>query len=100
MRRPLRAACFEALVERKRQQLGSREQLLRSLSYRNVLARGFALVRAGDRPVHAAAEVATGAALDIEFHDGRVTAVSTSGGSVRKAPRKPPGPSGTQGSLF
>ena len=89
-----------ALVERNRRQLGALDQLLRSLSYRNVLARGFALVRAGDRPVHAADEVASGAALDIEFHDGRVSAVSTSGGPVRKPPRKPPGPSGTQGSLF
>ncbi|SDB34594.1 exodeoxyribonuclease VII large subunit [Bauldia litoralis] len=92
--------CLVALVDRNRRQLGALDQLLRSLSYRNVLARGFALVRAGDRPIHAAGEVASGAALDIEFHDGHVSAVATSGGPARKPPRKPPGPSGTQGSLF
>jgi len=92
--------CFGAVIERKARELRSADQLLRSLSYRNVLARGFALVRAGERPVHAAAEVATGAALDIEFHDGHVSAVSTSGAAARKPARKPEPTSGSQGSLF
>ena len=55
------------------------DQLLASLSYRSVLARGFALVRdADDRPVRLAAEVVEGAALDIEFADGRRRAIATS----------------------
>jgi exodeoxyribonuclease VII large subunit len=48
-------------------------QLLAALSYRGVLARGFALVRdAQGHAVHAAASVGPGAPLSIEFADGRV----------------------------
>jgi exodeoxyribonuclease VII large subunit len=52
-------------------------QLLAALSYRGVLARGFALVRddAG-HPVHAAAQVEPGARVSIEFADGRVGATA------------------------
>jgi len=91
---------FDSVVDRKARELRSADQLLRSLSYRNVLARGFALVRAGERPVHAAAEVATGATLDIEFHDGHVAAVSTSGAAAPKPAKKLEPSSGSQGSLF
>jgi exodeoxyribonuclease VII large subunit len=52
-------------------------QLLNALSYRGVLARGFALVRdAAGRPLHAAAEVGAGARMSIEFADGRVDAIA------------------------
>ncbi|MCB1497163.1 MAG: exodeoxyribonuclease VII large subunit, partial [Bauldia sp.] len=88
------------LIAQKRDRVAALDQLLRSLSYRSVLARGYALVRAGDRPVHSAAEVGAGATLDIEFHDGRVSAETTSGTPARKPSRKPPVPPGTQGSLF
>jgi exodeoxyribonuclease VII large subunit len=91
---------FRVVIDRKARELRSADQLLRSLSYRNVLARGFALVRTGERPVHAAAEVASGAALDIEFHDGHIAAVSTSGAAIRKPAKKPEPTSGSQGSLF
>ena len=52
-------------------------QLLTALSYRSVLARGFALVRndAG-HPLHAAADVLAGARLELEFSDGRVAATA------------------------
>jgi len=52
-------------------------QLLAALSYRSVLARGFALVRddAG-HPLHAAASVEPGARVSIEFADGRVGATA------------------------
>jgi exodeoxyribonuclease VII large subunit len=51
--------------------------LLSALSYRGVLARGFALVRddAG-HPLHAAASVGPGARMSIEFADGRVGAIA------------------------
>jgi exodeoxyribonuclease VII large subunit len=54
-------------------------QLLNALSYRGVLARGFALVRddAG-HPLHAAANVGPGARMSIEFADGRVGAIADS----------------------
>ena len=48
-------------------------QLLNALSYRGVLARGYALVRdEAGHPMHAAADVASGARMSIEFADGRV----------------------------
>ena len=77
---------FGAVIAGKGQELASLDQLLRTLSYRNVLARGFALVRSGDKPVHGA-QVTTGSLLDIEFHDGHVSAVATSG-AVRHRKRR------------
>lgn len=89
---------LQVSTENQRQRLGSLDTLLRTLSYRNVLARGFALVRTDDQPIHAASRVSSGASLDIEFHDGHVTAVATSGKAARKTAKKKPGE--TQGSLF
>jgi exodeoxyribonuclease VII large subunit len=52
-------------------------QLLTALSYRSVLARGFALVRNEEgHAVHAAASVGPNAPLTIEFADGRVGATA------------------------
>jgi exodeoxyribonuclease VII large subunit len=87
-------------------------QLLTALSYRSVLARGFALVRndAG-HPLHAAADVTAGARLELEFSDGRVAATAGTDQPVlappqtAAAPRRPRTPKRTvksadQGSLF
>jgi exodeoxyribonuclease VII large subunit len=53
------------------------DQLLHTLGYRQVLARGFALVRDPDgRPLRRAAEIITGTALDIEFADGHRSAIA------------------------
>jgi exodeoxyribonuclease VII large subunit len=52
-------------------------QLLTALSYRSVLARGFALVRDEQGlAVHAAASIGPGARLAIEFADGHVAATT------------------------
>ena len=52
-------------------------KLLAALSYRSVLARGFALVRdEAGQALHAAAGVEPGARLSIEFADGRVGATA------------------------
>ncbi len=86
------------------------ERLLAAFSYREVLKRGFALVRDGEgRPLHAAAGVVSGMRLDIEFADGRVAAVADGEATAAKpaaTPRPKPrsrgggeGPGG-QGSLF
>ena len=62
-------------------------QLLAAFSYRGVLARGFALVRdAAGRPLHTAAAVTAGMAIEVEFSDGRVGA-RAEGGAV--SPGKP-----------
>ncbi len=83
------------LLERRRQRLETQAKLMASLSYRSVLQRGFALVRAeGGRPVRAAAAIRPGQALAIEFADGEV-GVHADG----REPRSRAKPAG-QGSLF
>jgi exodeoxyribonuclease VII large subunit len=64
-------------------------QLLGALSYRSVLARGFALVR--DEQGHAlraAASIDPGARLNLEFSDGRVAATADMDGPVATGPAK------------
>ena len=97
-------------------------RLLESLSYRGVLARGFAVVRDAERrPLAAAAAVTPGAAMTLEFHDGEVAARADDGAGApsaampavtpaatpaddrpqrpKKAKKKPP-PDDAQGSLL
>lgn len=65
-------------------------QLLGALSYRSVLARGFALVRDEQgHAVHAAAGIGPGARLDLEFADGRVAATADADRPAAKSPAKP-----------
>src|SRR5258708_3424626 len=65
-------------------------QLLSALSYRGVLARGFALVRdEHGHAVHAAASIGPNAPLSIEFADGRVAATADAD--------RPVAPSGSTG---
>ena len=81
-------------------------KLLGSFSYRNVLARGFALVRdAEGKPLRAAAEVTPGARLSIQFADGATAATADGGdGAPATAPARTRSgkqrTSGEQGSLF
>jgi len=98
------ARAFRTATDRRLQRLRSAAQLLEAYSYRGVLARGFALVRDGDgHPLRAAASVAAGMRLDIEFADGRVAA--TADGESRPPPAKLKpraggGGQGGQGNLF
>jgi exodeoxyribonuclease VII large subunit len=65
------------LVQRHQARIAHTGQLLAALSYRGVLARGFALVRDEQGvAVHAAAGVGPGARLNLEFSDGRVGATA------------------------
>ena len=64
-------------LTRARSELTAQERILQSLSYKNVLKRGYAVVRdEDDRPVSLAAALSTGAAISIEFADGRIAAVT------------------------
>jgi exodeoxyribonuclease VII large subunit len=91
-------AARRILDQRRRSVLGH-AKLLASLSYRSVLQRGFALVRdEARRPLRAAADVASGQALAIEFHDGTVGAHADGGGRAAARPSRPAKPD--QGSLF
>lgn len=110
-----------ALLKLHHTRIERAERLLAAFSYREVLKRGFALVRDDKgQPVRAAAQVASGAMLDIEFADGRLAATAGGAASVvvretvvtettvvevaPKPPSKPKKPrdegSGGQGSLF
>ncbi len=96
-----------ALLQNRAARVERAERLLAAVSYRGVLARGFALVRASDgKPLRSAAAVTSGLALSIEFADGRVRATAD-GPSAPAAPQsagpaKPPRRGGGegQGSLF
>jgi exodeoxyribonuclease VII large subunit len=62
-------------------------KLLQSLSYKNVLARGYTVVRQADGPaLVSVVEAATGTRIDIEFHDGHADAQIT-GGSTKPKPK-------------
>jgi len=96
----LRPEAVWARLDRSRLQLDSLGALLDSYSYERVLARGFALVRdAADRPVTAAADVAPGTDLKIQFADGEVAATAQ-GGADKAKPRPAKPRDGKQGSLL
>jgi exodeoxyribonuclease VII large subunit len=98
------------MIAQARGVIVAQERVLKSLSYKNVLARGYAVIRDDEnRPVASASALAAGAAISIEFADGNIDAVTgegpppSAGGAVpRKRPPKgetlgdPP----KQGSLF
>jgi exodeoxyribonuclease VII large subunit len=98
---------MRTLVDRRCVRLERAAGLLAALSYHGVLARGFALVRdPAGAPLRAASGVSPGLVLDIEFADGHVGAVATSGGGdamvsfgASRAKPKRGGGEG-QGSLF
>ncbi|MCH8167831.1 MAG: exodeoxyribonuclease VII large subunit, partial [Proteobacteria bacterium] len=85
----------------------ARARLHGSLHYQEALKRGYAMVRAGvgggaGAVLTRAAQVAPGAALEIEFADGRVGATAAGEAPPRPKKRKtgPRGGGGAQGSLF
>jgi exodeoxyribonuclease VII large subunit len=94
-------------LTRARGDLLSQERILQSLSYKNVLKRGYAVIRdEDDRPVSQAAMLSSGSGISIEFSDGRIGAITTEGGEppagAKKRGVKPaePGTPPKQGSLF
>jgi len=99
-----------ARLDEPQRKLSQLAKLLESLSYRSVLERGYAVVRAeAGAPLTRAAMVTDGAALAIEFADGTVGATADSGTAPppkppRPAPKPkakaPPPEPGDQGDLF
>ncbi|MGX9987870.1 exodeoxyribonuclease VII large subunit [Rhizobium sp. Z1P35] len=91
-------------LTRARAELSAQDRVLQSLSYKNVLKRGYAVIRDEDnRPVSQAAHLSAGMGIAIEFADGRVGALTTEGGTppagARKRSVRPADPP-KQGSLF
>ncbi|KFL30675.1 hypothetical protein JP75_13105, partial [Devosia riboflavina] len=91
----------DRITAERRQSLAQLTKLLETLSYRSVLARGYALVQdeAGD-VVSSAVGLKPGDALKLTFADGEVGAnVAGAPPQKRKAPRSP-SDDGSQESLF
>jgi len=99
---------YLARVNQEKTRLESLQKLLKSLSYKDVLARGYAVVRDDTgQPVRSAIAVASGAALSIELADGSLDAVVVSEGAAPKSTKPKTKKSGSgkpapanQGSLF
>jgi exodeoxyribonuclease VII large subunit len=99
----LRPRLVADLVARGRQALEAAAGLLESLSYENVLARGFALAMdSAGHAVTSAASVAPGMAMTLQFRDGRVGVHAEGDGAPKpaKRPKDKPGDDGPQGSLL
>ena len=81
-----------SVVERQRRaRLETLEQMLRSLSYKGVLARGFALVRTLDgAPVRSVSGAPPGARLELQFVDGAVRATVPDGDATPATAKDPP----------
>ncbi|MES1156092.1 MAG: exodeoxyribonuclease VII large subunit, partial [Pseudorhodoplanes sp.] len=94
-------------LARRHDRLGALDKLLKAFSYRDVLERGFALVRDLEgAPLRSAAALAPGLKFEVEFYDGRVGAVADGPKDATPSPKpsKPRGPGGGgnpgQGRLF
>ena len=90
---------IDARVAERGRRLGELSKLLGSLSYRAVLARGYAVVTSDGAARMRAADVAPGSPLDIEFADGTVAAVASDGARRRGSGAGKPG-AADQADLF
>ncbi|WP_189426370.1 exodeoxyribonuclease VII large subunit [Devosia pacifica] len=92
----------ERIVDEQHRRLASMEQLLNSLSYRSVVARGFAVVRDADGEViSAAASLAPGQGVNLDFADGTVGAtISGAPPTQRRRPKASSDDDDPQESLF
>jgi exodeoxyribonuclease VII large subunit len=94
-------------LRRLRSVVTAQDRMLQSLSYKNVLMRGYAVIRDGEnRPVSRANGLARAEAIAIEFADGRVSAVVGEDATPPTAPKptskpsKKAEPPAGQGTLF
>ena len=82
--------------------LAALDRMRQTLGYAETLRRGYAVVRADGAVATSHAAAAGAAALEIEFHDGRLAAVPA-GRAASSAPKpaaRPKPPPGGQGELF
>ncbi len=90
-----RDRAIQSSLQQKRQRLQTLSQLMNSLGYQNVLARGFALVRdeTGEM-VRGSSQLNSGDIVNVEFVDGKVLAeIQDADGSAQKRkPIKKPAP--------
>ena len=101
-----RAPRLEARLDRaladflraRRSRYAKAAQVFAAVNYRNVLARGYALVFEGEALVRSASETRPGQAVQIQFADGKVAAVTAGAPGVKPQRRKTKDE--TQASLF
>ena len=94
---------IDAALKLRRSRYAQAERMLSSVSYQSILERGFAVVRDADgTPLRAAAAVAPGMALSLQFADGTAAALATGEAAARLRPRSvsKTAPPVRQGSLF
>ena len=96
---------LERIVTTSRGRLDQSWRLMESLSHKNVLQRGFALVTASDgQTITSAASLSSGDAFSVQFKDGNVDAIAgrNSGSPPRQKRTRPAGndKKGEQGDLF
>lgn len=84
------AQALSTAIAMRRRRLDGEANMMRTLSYQSVLARGFALVRtAGGRAVRLAAQLSPGDVLSIEFSDARRAAEVLPASGSEPPPRQP-----------
>jgi exodeoxyribonuclease VII large subunit len=82
-------------MSRRLAAVAAQDRVLQSLSYKNVLKRGFAVIRDDtDQPLTRAGAVAQGSAISIEFADGRIAALAGEAGEAFTREGSPPSTSG------
>jgi len=92
---------FSVHLRERHARLGGLAKLFASLNYRNVLARGFAIVKGVDgRPVHSAELVSPGMRIEVDLADGSFGAIATGRGAAARRSRARAQPSRDQVSLF
>lgn len=91
---------MEARGKVRKAALEAQAKLLDSLAYKNVLARGYAVIRQEDRILSRREGLEAGQAVSIEFADGRIDALTGGSGTLTPRPARKPVPGGGQGSLF
>ena len=87
---------FRRLMTARGDRIAGFERLLRTLGYKETLARGYAVVRAGEKVVTGVAAARAAKALEIEFRDGRLDVATGSSGASKKSKQA----GSAQGSLF
>ncbi len=78
-------------MARRHSAIAAQDRVLQSLSYKNVLKRGYAVIRGeDDQPLTRAAGISSGQAISVEFADGRISAVTGEDGpeNIAPAPKK------------
>ncbi|WP_435259632.1 exodeoxyribonuclease VII large subunit [Thioclava sp. FR2] len=83
-------------LEDKHGRLEALSRVHSNLGYTETLKRGYAVIRGDGKVVTRRADAENAVALEIEFHDGKLPAISGKASTPKKGPAKPP----EQGSLF